>query len=392
MIDIKKKENCTGCFACVNICPKSCITMNSDKEGFWYPCVDNSACIKCGKCSSVCPVKKNTDGIYKVQNTFAAINNDLQERDKSSSGGVFSLLAKFILKNGGIVIGAAFSEDFKSVYHICIDSSNELHRLQGSKYLQSKINDCFKKAEDFLKNGKVVLFTGTPCQIAGLKAYLKKKYANLYTQDIVCHGVCSPSVWKKYAQYRQAQLASKLKSVAFRDKGDSWRNYHVNMSFENGTCYRQRASEDIYMKCFLKNLTLRPSCYRCKFKSANSSSDITLADFWGIHRIDEKMYDDKGTSLVMIRTQKGKTLFEQCCENCNIKSELYLDALRENPSIIRSAKKNPKRKKFMSDLETKPIEKVLSKYAKTAPWSVINSKLKWYMKKIIFLSERRRKE
>ena len=190
MIDIKEKTSCTGCYACVNICPKKCITMNTDSEGFWYPSADDTACIKCGKCLAVCPTVKVNAAESEMKGTFAVVSNDAEERAKSSSGGVFSLLAKAVLEKGGIVVGAAFSDDFKSVNHICIDSCDELYRLQGSKYLQSTINDCYNRVEEYLIGGRIVLFTGTECQVAGLYDYLGKEDDKLYTQDVVCHGVC----------------------------------------------------------------------------------------------------------------------------------------------------------------------------------------------------------
>lgn len=387
MIDIKDETSCAGCYACVNICPKKCITMNTDAEGFWYPLSDDTICIKCGKCLSVCPIKKQKTAKSEIKGTFAVISNEAEDREKSSSGGVFSLLAKAVLEKGGIVVGAAFGDDFKSVEHILIDSCDELHKLQGSKYLQSKINDCYSIVKDYLIAGRTVLFTGTACQVTGLRAYLGKEYDNLYTQDVVCHGVCSPGVWEKYATYREEQAKGILTGVSFREKEESWRHYCVKMAFDNGAEYREKASDDLYMKCFLKDLMLRPSCYKCKFKSGNNLSDITLADFWGIHHIDGEMYDDKGTSLVLIRTDKGEKLFEEVRDKCKVKAESYECALSENPSIEKATGKNYRRKGFMLKLESKPIEDILTKYAKTTVWSFIGVRLRWYVKKI----SRRRK-
>lgn len=282
MIEIIQKEKCSGCHGCVNACPKHCITMHPDTEGFWYPQINKEQCIACGLCEKVCPIiRKNESDDHFTTKAMAAINQDEEIRLKSSSGGVFTLIAEEIIKQGGAVFGAAFSEDFKSVHHICVDTVEGLDKLRGSKYVQSRIGDTYKQAKAFLEEGKKVLFTGTPCQISGLYAYLAKPYENLYTQDLICHGTPSPMVWKKYVEYREQKAASKTQRMFFRHKQYGWKTYAVLFEFANNTAYGKTLHEDAFMKVFLSNICLRPSCYACSFKTLHRESDLTLADFWG---------------------------------------------------------------------------------------------------------------
>jgi coenzyme F420-reducing hydrogenase beta subunit len=269
MIDekIKRKEDCTGCYACSQICPDEikCISMVKDNEGFWYPKVDYSKCIKCGLCVDVCPILNNK----VVENTpvaYACINKNKSIRLESSSGGLFSLIAEQVIEDGGVVFGAGFDENFE-VMHSYIEKKNDIGKFRGSKYVQSKIGNTYKQAESFLKSGRKVLFTGTPCQIAGLKSFLGEPYIGLLCVDLVCHGVPSPDVFKKYIKYRNEKANSQVKRISFRRKDEGWKRFSVSFLFENDTEYRQNLNNDLYMKAFLKNICLRPSCYECKFKT-----------------------------------------------------------------------------------------------------------------------------
>ena len=281
MIDIQEKNKCCGCHACYNKCPKNAIEMIEDEKGFKYPKINNEKCINCGLCDKVCPIINNP----KIQNepkAYACINKDEKIRMQSTSGGIFTLLATVIINKGGVVFGASFNNDFK-VIHTYTETIEELEKFRGSKYLQSDINNSYKKAKDFLDNDRFVLFTGTPCQIEGFKSFLGKEYEKLYLQDIICHGVPSPKVWDEYKKYRENKAGAKLKGMSFRSKyGTTWGKYHVNMKFENDKNYDMFHNDDVYMKAFLNHLSLRESCTDCKFKKKNRLSDITLADFWGI--------------------------------------------------------------------------------------------------------------
>ncbi len=309
MIENKDKKLCCGCNACVQKCPQKCIEMKEDGEGFIYPHVNKNECANCNICNKVCPINNS---IFQVSHreAYAAYSIDDELRNKSSSGGIFSLCAENVLNNQGVVFGAAFDEKF-TVHHISIKSVNDLNLLQGSKYLQSRIENTYKEAEDILKKGIAVLYSGTACQIAGLKRYLKKDYDNLFTIDVLCHGVPSPKVWKKYIEEQEKSYKSNIKSIFFRSKKFGWKTYAVELKFNNSTAYENIFSKDAFMKIFLKNICLRPSCYDCKFKTLNRPSDLTIGDCWGIDNYMPEMDDDKGTSVLLIHSDKGKELFDR---------------------------------------------------------------------------------
>lgn len=362
MIDlkIKDKKNCTGCYACFNICPVNCISMESDEEGFEYPRVETNKCIKCGKCVDICPILNSID-VDNNPVAYACINEDESIRLESSSGGIFSLIAEKVIKNDGLVFGAEFNKNFE-VEHNFVESENELGKFRGSKYVQSKIGDTYKKAEKFLLSGRLVLFTGTPCQIAGLKSYLGHSYDNLLCLDIICHGVPSPEVWKKYVEYREEKAGSKTQRIAFRRKDEGWKRYSVSFLFKNDTEYRKTLDKDLYMRAFLKNVCLRPSCYDCKFKTIHRQSDITLADFWGIGNLFPEMDDDKGTSLILVNSNAGKILFEQIKEKTLFKKVDVNKAILYNSSAVRSVKYNPNREKFLRDKDIATFGCLVKKY------------------------------
>lgn len=338
MIQTLDKANCCGCSACFSACPKHCITMNKDEEGFLYPKVDLSLCIDCGLCEKVCPII-NKGSTQKPQITLAAFNKDEETRRASSSGGVFSLLAQKVIDADGIVFGARYNDDL-SVSHDFTDTILGLRAFRGSKYLQSNMLDNFGKVKRFLDDGRKVLFSGTSCQIAGLNRYLQKPYPNLITIDCVCHGVPSPSIWKSYI----SEIGIKPIKVIFRDKRNGWKNYQVTIIGKNQKNQSEVFWENPYMQTFLSNLNLRPSCYNCPSKGGSSYSDITLGDFWGIEHIDPNVDDDKGTSLVLINTPKGEKLFSGL--DVEFKEESYEDAVKYNPSIEVSVTEPEARAKF----------------------------------------------
>jgi len=304
MIEIKEKYNCCGCGACIQKCPKQCISLKEDHEGFLYPNVNKSLCINCHLCEKVCPVlnKKNNK---KPLIALASINTNENIRLKSSSGGIFTLLAEKIIAKGGVVFGAAFDKNWE-VHHEEASAIEDLCKFRGSKYVQSRIENSYKRAEYLLKEGKNVLFSGTPCQIAGLKCFLQKEYSNLTTIDFICHGVPSPGIWKWYLQNQIYTITpSKLKNINFRDKTLGWREYQLAFQFKSTNSFSSSNSSNGYMLAFLNDICLRPSCYKCPTKSGSSHSDITIADFWSIKSFNIDMDDNKGTSLVLINTNQG---------------------------------------------------------------------------------------
>lgn len=293
MIQINDKKDCCGCGACMLSCPSECISLKEDKEGFLYPHVNAELCINCGACERSCPVLNCELSEGVLPDAYVAYADDDVLRENSSSGGMFSLFAENILNSGGVVFGAAFDSDF-TVHHIVVESVDELSKLRGSKYLQSRTENAFKEAEDYLKSGRKVLYTGTACQIAGLKRYLKRDYTNLYTVDVLCHGVPSPKVWKKYLEEQEKTHGAAVRRTFFRNKKYGWKTYAVSLDFSNETVYERIFKEDSFMKLFLGNICLRPSCHDCKFKGLSRPSDITIGDCWGIEKIMSDMDDDKG--------------------------------------------------------------------------------------------------
>lgn len=382
MIEIKTKKDCCGCYACYNICPQKCITMESDNEGFWYPNIDKDKCINCNLCEKVCPIVNKPKNLLYEEKSYAVFNKNEKVRLESSSGGFFSLLAEYVINNHGSVYGAVFDGNF-NVKHIKINKLQDIKLLRGSKYVQSKIGDVFKFIKSDLKNDKLVLFTGTPCQVAGLQSFLQKKYNNLILMDIVCHGIPSPLVWQQYIGELKQNYKQDIKSIFFRNKNTGWKKYSIKILFDKDE-YKNIGFKDIYMKGFLNDIYLRPSCYSCNFKGIERVSDITVADFWGIESVLPKMDDDKGTSLIVIHSEKGKQLFDELSEKM-ILSEVNLnEAIKYNPSMIRSVKYNEKRNSFFAELNTgKELIDLIKKYTKVSFERRLKNKLKSIIKKLI---------
>jgi len=360
MLNIIDKKDCTGCFACASICPQDCIAMESDPEGFWYPQIDSKKCTDCGCCEIVCPILQKRQ-VDSESIAYACINKDENVRRDSSSGGLFTLIAEQVMDQGGIVFGVCFDDDF-TILHDSVEKKEELHKFRGSKYAQSHIGRTFWQAEEILNTGRQVMFTGTPCQIAGLKSFLQKDYDNLFCMDMICHGVPSPKVWQKYKQFRRSVDNATPQSISFRHKSEGWKRFAVQFKYANGSEYVQPFTKDFYMKAFLKNVCLRPSCYACHFKKLQRESDVTLADFWGVQELMPDMDDDKGTSLIFVHSEKGKELLTRIRDNIVLKEVDINKAVAYNPSAIRSAEKNPNREKFLEELDLLPFDELYRKY------------------------------
>lgn len=273
-------------------------------------------------------------------------------------------MAEYVIKNGGVVFGAAFDENW-NVKHYYVEDIQDINIFRGSKYMQSIIGNTYKQAEEFLKDDRIVLFTGTPCQIEGLKAYLGKEYDKLYTQDIICHGVPSPKVHNIYLEYLKKKFkANKIENISHRDKVKGWKNFNTEIKFDTGK-YTETHDKDLYMQAFLRDTILRDSCYDCKFKKKNRISDITLADFWGIQNILPEMDDDKGTSLMIINSKKGNNLFENIKNNVKYQEVDFENAIRYNQSMIKSVNMDRNRDKFFENLDKIEFDKLVKKYTYT---------------------------
>ena len=360
-LDVIDKDKCTGCMSCKNACPRNAIEIVEGKDGFLYPKINKEYCINCGICKKVCPVENRLSENKNEIEVYACQNKNEEIRLSSSSGGIFTLLAKKIIDQNGIVFGAAFDNNFE-VEHTYTENEEELAKFRGSKYLQSKIGGNFKKVREFLENGRKVLFTGTPCQVEGLLAYLGKDYENLYTQDIICHGVPSPKVWRKYLECKSKIYKESPKEINFRRKDIAgWNAYHMNFTFSDKT-EAVHHNDDPYMKFFLQNFDLRKTCYACNFKREKRKSDITVADFWGIKNIRPEMNDEKGTSAILVNTPKGKILFESIKDDIILTKEDFESIRTYNSCAVKSTWYNEKREEFFEDLDKLSFEDLMKKY------------------------------
>lgn len=392
MIAIVNKEDCVGCNACVQRCPKHCISMHDDEQGFLYPKVDLDLCIHCDLCEKVCPVINQAEPRKPIV-TFAAKNPDEEVRMTSSSGGVFFALAKNIIDEGGVVFGAKFDENWE-VVHDYAETIEGVKAFQGSKYVQSRIGETFLQAEKFLKAGRKVMFTGTPCQIAGLQLFLRKDYGDqLLKVDVVCHGVPSPGVWRDYLKYitrpkgasagkntdSQSTLNKSetpvITGISFRDKRISWEKFgftvhtvapwgdqnsdslSTKQPIEDQELLFETLDQNIFMQGFLKDLYLRPSCYACPTKELKSGSDITLADFWGIDSIDQDAYDNKGVSLLLVNTTLGIEALGKL--TLSGKRESFEAAVKSNTAIIRSSRHPKYYNKFWIDYKDNGVAAIM---------------------------------
>lgn len=417
MIIIHDKEKCCGCSACVQRCPKHCISLEEDSEGFLYPKVDKSVCIDCGLCENVCPIINRADKTEPLR-VLAAKNTNEEERMNSSSGGVFLPLAREVIAKGGVVFGAVYDEHWE-VHHVFAEKIEDVYPMMGSKYLQSRIDNCYKEAEQFLKQGREVLFVGSPCQIAGLRTFLRnKEYPNLLAVDFLCHGVPSPGVWRRYLaeiyssnalkeHCRRHAAAGKntvlllslnakspIGDIKFRDKCESgWKKYRFVVRSKSASKADQNTvlSSDIhymnpFMQGFLSDIYLRPSCYACKCKNGMNHSDMTIADFWGINQIAPEFDDDKGVGLVLLNTKKGEEYFSRLPMDMmpsNLEKAHYY-----NGGFNEHTKAHPKRDQFFFLIENGKSIKVAVEICLRLPFKqrvvrIVKGLVKKVVKKIL---------
>lgn len=384
MIVISDKSLCCGCSACSQVCPKHCISQIVDEEGFMYPSVDADVCIQCGLCEKVCPFLNPGESRLHPLKSYAAKNTDNIIRRESSSGGIFTIVAEQIIKEGGVVFGAKYDEDWK-VIHDYTEKIEGLSAFRGSKYVQSELGNSFGRVKYFLQQERKVLFSGTPCQIAGLKNYLLKDYNNLITVDVACHGVPSPGVWKKYllekvsafnaVSEKRIDLSSVnsmsyIRDINFRDKTIGWKKSRFVLRFAGPSRLDNKKTElsSIFNQSewgvpFVNNLFLRQSCHKCKIKKFSSGSDITIADFWGIEKIIPLFDDDQGTSAVVVHTNKGLNLLN-ALKLDKIEVDVK-DVIDGNKAIVESYSASRDRNSFFCDYKSnEPILSILKKYSK----------------------------
>ena len=349
---LSDRTRCTGCAACAERCPESAIAMKADGEGFLYPTVDPSRCVECGRCERECPAVRERPASRPA--LFGARNLNPEEREASSSGGVFSLLAEAVLSKGGAVFGAVFDQEFR-VEHVGAITRDEAALMRGSKYVQSDVREALGHARSLAEQGIPILFSGTPCQTAGLASLFGKRLPeNLVTVDFVCHGVPSPAVFASYLVALEKEAGSRLAAYSFRDKRLGWKNFSAAARFAGGAEHTGTQTEDPFLRGFLQNLYLRPSCHSCTaLRYGAHAADLTIADLWGAQEFFPEWDDDRGLSLVFANTKKGREALDACPE---LERRMIADAgrmARANPSIFAPAPAHAHRGRFFKAFRRK---------------------------------------
>ena len=387
MIELKEKEECCGCTACASVCPRKCIEMYADSEGFLYPEINKTNCIECNLCKKVCPTinTKPNGMVYgegedkkllteqavnklkdKPQSYVCYIKNNNIRRE-STSGGFFSAIAQIILQRNGVVFGAAVNCKGE-IEHKCITSFEKLGELRGSKYVQSSQNDIYEQIKNYLLEDRWVLYTGTPCQVAGLKSFLREPYEKLVCVDIFCHGVGSPLYWNKYRTYMEKKYGAKIKTVRFREKTYGYNSACMAVYFENGKSSHRGHDDDLYWSAFSKCFIFRPSCYNCHFKSIyHEFSDFSIGDFWNTKELGDDFKQANGCSLVLIHSEKAKKIFKELsgeiiAKQVNLEQALLINGGWQPSKLFTSSKKAPCREQLFNDLNVLPLNKVVDKY------------------------------
>ncbi|MDY4671155.1 MAG: Coenzyme F420 hydrogenase/dehydrogenase, beta subunit C-terminal domain [Oliverpabstia sp.] len=402
MIEIKNKNDCCGCTACASACPKQCITMKKDNEGFQYPFVDKEKCIDCHICEKKCPIvgkekvvaslegdkyevnRKAIETAKYLPETYVCFLKDNRIREQSTSGGIFTALAQYVLEQNGTVCGVILDEN-QNVVHAFAENEIDIEKMRRSKYVQSDQVGVYKKVKEELCQGRIVLYTGTPCQVAGLKSYLGKEYEKLLTVDVFCHGVGSPLYWEKYVQYISRKMKSKIKEVRFREKTYGYNSACLAVYFENGKSIHKGHDDDLYWSAFSKNYIYRPSCYACVFKSINHVSDFSIGDFWDTSNLSEVYKSANGCSIVLSHTDKAKKVLEQI-ENLIDKQPVRIDeALNINgghqPSMLITCPSVPERREsWFDDIVDMTPKELVNKYIPLG----IKGKIKSVLKPIFY--------
>lgn len=343
MVSGVKKGECTGCGACATVCPVKCIYMEYDKEGFLYPHFVAEKCINCNLCQKVCHLNKHVNTVINRKAYFAK-TLDKEILFKSSSGGIFSVIAEVVINQGGKVYGATY-DDYYNVVHKGVSVRESIAILRKSKYVQSNMIECFEEIKKEIKNDRFVLFCGVPCQIAALKSYLSKMTDKLLTIDLICSGCPSPGVWRSYMEILVEQYQSAIKSIDFRDKSNGWNNFSLKIEFENGNIYKKVHSDDLFLRAFIYKLINRPCCYKCKYIRGKNVADITLGDLWGVKEITGT-YENDGNSVVVVNTKKGEQLLQQVKKTCFTTEVDIKKVVRYNSPLINYYIPNIHRKRF----------------------------------------------
>lgn len=402
MIEIKNKQDCCGCTACISICPNKCITMEQDSEGFLYPFVNKDACCDCHLCEKKCPVigkekkvavigedkhetnRKALNGLVSVPQAYVCFNNDGTIRENSTSGGVFSVLSEYVLQKNGIVCGVVIDDEHKIV-HAFAENNKEVERMRRSKYVQSEQKGVYLRIKKELLKGRYVLYSGTPCQVAGLKSFLGKDYKELITVDIFCHGVGSPAYWNKYVNYTQEKMNSRIREIRFREKTYGYNSACLAIYFENGKSSHKGHDDDLYWSPFSKNMIYRPSCYACAFKNVNHVSDFSIGDYWHSDDLPREYKDANGCSLVLCHSEKSKAILASAngllsVHEVDLENALNVNGGHQASMLITCPSIPDKREQWFSDIDKVSVPELVNRYL---PLSA-KQKIKCLVKPILY--------
>lgn len=364
MLYESEKKNCCGCTACESICPRGAIRMTEDEEGFRYPQVDKARCVSCGLCDGVCPVKHPPKAEEGQRRTYVLRTKVMDTLMQSTSGGFVTPLAQWVLEQDGTVCAAAYDGEFRVVHSFFTAQEGDLNRVRGSKYVQSDLGDCFRRIRELLKQGKLLCFVGTTCQVNGLKAYLGKDYDNLITVDLVCHGVPSPKLFRKYVDYQKEKSGSGIREMAFRNKTYGYHSGTMKVAFDNGRVYYGSGRVDYMLKSFFSEISSRPSCYACAFKTLERCSDFTIYDCWHAEALVKGLKDDdRGYTNVIIQSRKGAELFEKIRSRYEAWETDTEQAVKLDGKMVRrSAVPHPKRNEFYRDLDAHSLSRHIQQF------------------------------
>lgn len=381
MIELfKTKKDCCGCAACMNVCPKQAIAMKADQDGFIYPEVNNDLCIECGLCKKVCAFQNIPVKADEPIATYAAINKNKEVLSSSASGGIFGALAAMVLEKKGVIFGCAYNEDMEPE-HICVNNLFDLHKIQGSKYVQSNINDTYTKAKKYLKGNRWVLFTGTPCQIAGLKSYLGKDYENLITADLICHGVPPSQFFKGYIRYLEDKLNGKIMDFKFRDKSKGW-GHQAKITYEKRGTVREKfflPIQSYYYYYFLKGDVSRESCYECKYACCSRVGDFTMGDYWGVEKAHPEIEKKNGVSVLLVNSKKGMILVGELDKYLNLTKSTFGQARVQNSQLNRPTPRSDKREAILKAWREGGYNAVANEYYKTYKRQILLHKVKLFV-------------
>jgi coenzyme F420-reducing hydrogenase beta subunit len=357
------KNECCGCTACKFICPVDAIEMIADKEGFLYPTIDQTICIECKKCQDICAFKNgySTEDNFAEPLVFAARHKNENVLLSSTSGGAFTAISDYVLNKGGVVFGAGFDDNFNVIHQIAEDTEMR-ERLKGSKYVQSDLKKTYLEVKKSLAEDKLVLFTGTPCQNTGLRAFLlEESVENLILCDLVCHGTPSPLMWREYLENIVKKTKQSVEAFSFRDKRIGWRGANTTVKFA-GKSVSNKEIVNVYSKLYFSQTMTRPSCHNCKYTNLKRPSDITIADFWGIEDCTPDFDDNKGTSLLVINTEKGKKVLNNIREDLIIRESCIEDCVKKQTQLQAPPMPAPYRQEFWHDYEKYGYGYISKKY------------------------------